>query len=120
MSFYYNLSDLYLGQLKVNLRPVWGSTADAVANLAQRFPDVVWENTFSELKTIDEQNSYFAMPPWSKNASREEEIKETERSWRDPSFYKLRKIINQWMDDTECERSIIEVSTSHIRYMQFT
>ncbi|KAL5498462.1 UTP20 [Sanghuangporus vaninii] len=81
-----------LGQLKVCLRPIWAPAGQALADLAQRFPDVVWSIVYPELKDIDAPATVGTVPVWASDTSQEEdEINEQERSWRDPNAHKFRQ-----------------------------
>ena len=107
-----------IGQLTVNLRPVWSPAAGAIASLANRFPDTVWELVFSELKSVQSYQKP-ERPPWlptvnSKSGETDSitannEASEQERCWRDPNAFKLRNIITSWLSDERCKKSIVEV-----------
>ncbi|KAH8110477.1 hypothetical protein DFH11DRAFT_1547369 [Phellopilus nigrolimitatus] len=98
-----------LGQLKVSLRPVWTPAAQALAALSERFPDVVWDSVFFELKSIDDAAQGISVPFWARLAKEEEdEINEEERIWRDPSAHKQRMAVAAWTSNSSCQRTIIE------------
>ena len=92
----------YAAQLKVNLRPIWLPTTAAIVSLGQNFGDLIWRLVFEELKaaavvcTEGEANS---LPTWAKDslaADEDNDIREEERSWRDPSAHKLRCVVTKW------------------------
>ncbi|KAJ7066948.1 armadillo-type protein [Mycena amicta] len=84
-----------VAQLKVNLRPLWSPAAGALAQMSQRFGDEIWSLMFSELQAVQTD------PPPIQDANLEtseeddEDPREDERSWRDPSAHKLRGIVQQ-------------------------
>lgn len=98
------------GQLKVSLRPLWSPTATAIASLSKQFPDVVWGLAFRELQQLAEPAMEAVSPDWLQSTTSEaEEIKESERSWRDPSAFKLRCSVRLWCVDSSCADAVIEV-----------
>ena len=113
-----------LGQLTVSLRPVWSPAAGAIASLADRFPDTVWKLVFKELETVQTWGK-LERPDWIPATSNKsegsgsstvdgDELNEQERSWRDPSAFKLRGIVKSWVSDDKCKKSIIEVCTIYL------
>ncbi|KAF8514623.1 armadillo-type protein [Gautieria morchelliformis] len=86
-----------IAQLKVNLRPLWTPAAKALAVLAQRFGDLVWNLSFTELEAI--VHGKLAQDVGSISPKDGPDVTmEVERSWRDPSAAKLRSIVNMWSD----------------------
>ncbi|KAF7316852.1 DRIM domain-containing protein [Mycena chlorophos] len=90
-----------IAQLKVNLRPLWSPAAGALAQMGQRFGDVVWALMFAELRSVH------ADPPPIPDGSLgdvddtpvdEDDPREEERSWRDPSAHALREVVWQWLN----------------------
>ncbi|KAJ7931499.1 armadillo-type protein [Mycena leptocephala] len=89
-----------VAQLKVNLRPLWSPAAGALAQMAQRFGDEIWRMVFQELQTL-----YSNSPPRDDvqleqidDGDEDEEPREEERTWRDPSAYKLRSVVGKWLN----------------------
>ncbi|KAL5531823.1 UTP20 [Sanghuangporus sanghuang] len=106
-----------LGQLKVGLRPIWAPAGQALANLAQRFPDVVWSIVYPELKDIDAPATAGTVPVWASDTSQEEDaINEQERSWRDPSAHKFRVALAKWTSVSSCRIALIEQQKPRERY----
>lgn len=107
---------MHVGQLTVNLRPVWSPASGAIASLAGRFPDTVWKLVFKELESLQKEERS-ERPDWfsgradenGETATETNESTEQERSWRDPSAFKLRGIVKVWISDEKCKKSIIEV-----------
>ena len=99
-------------QLKVNLRPLWSSAADALASLAQRFGGVVWRLVFGELQTVDQRTD--VLPNWmgktQETSDANEDPWEEERSWRDPGAHKLRKAVLEWLYDDDTRKRCLLVS----------
>jgi U3 small nucleolar RNA-associated protein 20 len=95
---------LTVAQLKVNLRPLWSSAAEAIASLSQRFGDLVWDIVFNELRFSSEIQEMAPAPLWAVTELPEphadSDTWEEERSWRDPSAHKLRKTVARWLDET--------------------
>ncbi|KAI0302300.1 armadillo-type protein [Multifurca ochricompacta] len=94
-----------VAQLKVGLRPVWLPTAQVLEKLSERCGEVVWQVVFGELKAATSPLSVEAEPDCIKAISDEDvdvdEVRESERSWRDPSAYKVRSAWAKWSaDDT--------------------
>lgn len=93
-----------VAQLKVGLRPVWLPTAYVLEKLSGRCGEIVWRVMFGELKAVISLSSVDSGPDWSKNinngAGNADEVRESERSWRDPSAHKIRNALAKWCDDT--------------------
>ncbi|KAJ7227174.1 armadillo-type protein [Mycena pura] len=89
-----------VAQLKVNLRPLWSPASGALAQMAQRFGDEIWRLAFQELQTL------YAAPPSdtvesglaTEEQSKDDDPREEERSWRDPSAHKLRGVVRKWLN----------------------
>ncbi|KZV87291.1 hypothetical protein EXIGLDRAFT_773803 [Exidia glandulosa HHB12029] len=82
-----------LGQLKVNLRPIWDPTVKALAELASRFSEDVWDAVWAQLDC----------PPAAEDVVAEDAVdeveemeKETERTWRDPTAFALDACVRRW------------------------
>ncbi|KAF8641440.1 hypothetical protein AX16_009953 [Volvariella volvacea WC 439] len=95
-----------LGQLKVNLRPVWAPTASAIAEIGQRFGDSVWELVFHDVRTFEEgfeEGEYQKNEASSVDSEQEGQSTidpwENERSWRDPGAHKIRSTLSVWLED---------------------
>ena len=99
-----------LGQLKVNLQSIWAPSVTALKLLADNYEDTVWNTILVELsRSVDEQE-HFLTPTWL--VSRKDiidEIKESERTWQDPSGHKLRVTIARWATSQHCLNSVIQV-----------
>ncbi len=94
-----------VAQLKVGLRPVWLVTAHALEKLSERCGEIVWRVMFGELKAVTALSSVDSVPNWAKDigdgASNAGEVRESERSWRDPSAHKICNAVAKWrVDDT--------------------
>ncbi|KAK7691383.1 hypothetical protein QCA50_004782 [Cerrena zonata] len=96
-------------QLKVNLRPLWSPTAQALSTIAEHFGDSVWEMVFNELRGISESPDSEVVPHWMHDQDNEEldPISEVERTWRDPSGHKFRSQITLWLRGDAARRIII-------------
>ncbi|KAL5483039.1 UTP20_9 [Sanghuangporus weigelae] len=106
-----------LGQLKVSLRPIWAPAGQALANLAQRSPDIVWSIVYPELKDVDAPAIAGTVPVWASDTSQaEDEINEEERSWRDPSAHKFRVALAKWISISACRIALIEQQKPRERY----
>ncbi|THH26353.1 hypothetical protein EUX98_g7834 [Antrodiella citrinella] len=103
-----------IAQLKVNLRPLWKPTAEALAQLSHRFGDLVWRLVFAEVRKVTETESTYSAPSWMSELSDEDldPISETERTWRDPSGHKLRTAVALWMRGDAAHRAVVHVSLS--------
>jgi U3 small nucleolar RNA-associated protein 20 len=93
-----------IAQLKANLRPLWSPAAAALAGLAERFGEEVWTLVFSELKDVSKGISSEERGEEDERKNLEEqgdveesEEREEERTWRDPSAYKLRTALANWL-----------------------
>ncbi|KAJ7637747.1 armadillo-type protein [Mycena polygramma] len=92
----------YAAQLKVNLRPLWSPAAGALAQMAQRFGDEIWQMVFQELQTL-----YSSSLPGNEvqienmdaeeSGDEDKDLWEEERTWRDPSAHKLRGVVGKWL-----------------------
>lgn len=94
-----------VAQLKVGLRPVWLPTAHTLEKLSERCGEIVWRVMFGELKAVNSLSSVDNVPDSSKDvnngARNADEVRESERSWRDPSAHKIRIALAKWcVDDT--------------------
>lgn len=106
----------YTAQLKINLRPLWSPTAEALASISERkgFGDVVWGYVFEELKNASRPGASFEEDGegWLGEDGEEEElddVNESERTWRDPSAHKLRCVTNAWIRGRAAQKAIREV-----------
>lgn len=106
------LTCILLAQLKVNLRPLWSPANEALASLANRFGDVIWQHLFAELKHASSPQQP-QLPHWASNTDDEDrgdEPREEERSWRDPSAHKVRSAARAWTSAGRANNIIISVS----------
>lgn len=63
------------------------------------------------LKEDEQQSS----PSWAMEISVDEsEQKEEEKSWRDPSAYKLRTNVRSWMSNEACRTLVIKVGDTSL------
>jgi len=88
-----------VAQLKVGLRPVWLPAARVLENLSEQSGEVVWRIMFGELKEVVSTSSADGVPGWMKDARDDDdldEVRESERSWRDPSAHKVRSALAKW------------------------
>jgi U3 small nucleolar RNA-associated protein 20 len=102
-----------VAQLKVGLHPVWLPTAQALEKLSERCGEIVWRVMFEELKAVTGLSSVNNVPDWTKDVSNEtvsaDEVRESERSWRDPSAYKIRSALAKWCADDTFRMLLIRV-----------
>ncbi|KAI0820961.1 armadillo-type protein [Irpex lacteus] len=104
-----------VAQLKINLRPLWSPTAEALASISERkgFGDVVWGYVFEELKNASRPGASFEEDGegWLGEDGEEEDlddVNESERTWRDPSAHKLRCVTNAWIRGRAAQEAIRE------------
>jgi U3 small nucleolar RNA-associated protein 20 len=101
-----------VAQLKVGLRPVWLPAARLLEKLSEKSGEVVWRTMFGELKEVVSTSSADGVPEWMKDARDEDdldEVRETERSWRDPSAHKVRSALAKWGADDMFRMQLIRV-----------
>lgn len=97
-------------QLKVNLRPLWSPTVEALATVAERFDDLTWRLLFEQLCSMTLGHFHESQPAWMTLEDKElDAISEAEKSWRDPSAHKLRCSITIWLSEDTAQRSIVSV-----------
>ncbi|CAL1711913.1 unnamed protein product [Somion occarium] len=96
-------------QLKVNLRPVWSPAAEALAAIAERFGDKVWELVFEELQNLSQGSTLQVDPGWMVDEDEGEldTINEDERTWRDPSAHKFRSQVTLWLRENAARKRLI-------------
>ncbi|KAK7033108.1 DRIM domain-containing protein, partial [Favolaschia claudopus] len=89
-----------VAQLKVNLRPLWSPAAGALAQMAQRFGDDVWSIVFEELRMLYSSSTQHVPQEHIDAEQRpiDNDPREEERSWRDPSAHKLRSAVRKWFN----------------------
>ncbi|KAI9465208.1 armadillo-type protein [Lactarius psammicola] len=88
-----------VAQLKVGLRPVWLPAARVLEKLSEQSEEVVWRIMFGELKEVVSISSADGAPEWMKDvrdADDLDKVRESERSWRDPSAHKVRSALAKW------------------------
>jgi U3 small nucleolar RNA-associated protein 20 len=105
-----------LAQLKVNLRPLWPPTAEALARLAGSYGERVWALIFSELQILVHPVP-LDIPTWLSGSYEDEDqdgIHEEERSWRDPTAHKLLCITGGWRRDDARTVEVIQVIISPV------
>lgn len=106
-----------VAQFKIGLRPVWLPTAQALEKLSERCEEVVWRIVFGELKAVVSSSSVEDVPDWMKDAGDEDsdadDVRESERSWRDPSAHKIRSTLAQWCGDNAFRLRLIRVCAVH-------
>lgn len=105
---------IFLVQLKVNLRPLWPAASHALASLAERFGDLVWNLVFSDLQKLCRIDSEFKsiLPGWISSEVEEgdgDDIHEEERTWRDPSAHKMRVAVAKWLNGDASRKDLIKV-----------
>ncbi|TFK50804.1 hypothetical protein OE88DRAFT_1680621 [Heliocybe sulcata] len=86
-------------QFKVNLRPIWGPSSEALVALSQRFGDLVWNLVFDQLQKVSRGELDGHLPSWAQEVIEdniEDDIWEDEKSWRDPSAHKIRITVKRW------------------------
>ena len=88
-----------VAQLKVGLRPVWVPAARVLEKFSEQNGELVWRIMFEELQEVLGASSAGGVPEWMKDAAVEgdlDEVRESERSWRDPSAHKVRSALAKW------------------------
>jgi U3 small nucleolar RNA-associated protein 20 len=104
-----------VAQFKIGLRPVWLPTAQVLEKLSERCGEVVWRVLFGELKAVVSSSTVDDVPDWIKDAGDEDsdidDVRESERSWRDPSAHKIRSALGQWRADDAFRLRLIRVCT---------
>lgn len=104
------LSTWLLGQLKVNLRPVWTPAIQSLRSLSEFHEDIVWDKILSELRMLIDGSNVDPAHLWMKSRKTQgHEVKESERTWRDSSYYKLRLSIAKWTKLDSCRDAVTEV-----------
>lgn len=99
-----------LGQLKVNLQSVWAPSSRALKFLVENYEDTVWNNILAEVRKLVDGAECFLVPTWSGlRKDIDDEVKESERTWQDPSGHKLRITIARWVTIQHCRNSVIQV-----------
>lgn len=107
--------NLLAAQLKVNLRPLWSPTADALAVLSKRFGDVVWDLLFEQLKVASLGQPPDPSPDWmSEEEGDHDPISEMEKTWRDPSAHKLRSSVAKRLLGNAASYAVVRVSANSI------
>jgi U3 small nucleolar RNA-associated protein 20 len=106
-----------VAQLKVGLRPVWLPTAQALEKLSERCAETVWRVMFGELKAAIVSSSVDHVPDWMKDVNdgpcNADEVREGERSWRDPSAHKIRSVLAKWRAQDTSRLHLIQVCSAH-------
>jgi U3 small nucleolar RNA-associated protein 20 len=104
-------------QLKVGLRPVWLPTVHVLEKLSGRCGEIVWRVVFGELKAVIGSSNVENVPDWTKDIDDEagdaDEVRESERSWRDPSAHKIRCVLAKWCGDDTFRTQLIRVCAGH-------
>ena len=106
-----------VAQLKVGLRPVWLPAARVLEKLSEQSSEVVWRIMFGELKELVSTSSAEGVPEWMKDARDEDDldqVRESERSWRDPSAHKVRCALAKWGADDMFRMQLIRVCIVYI------
>ncbi|KAI9441558.1 armadillo-type protein [Lactarius indigo] len=88
-----------VAQLKIGLRPVWLPAARVLEKLSEKSGEVVWRIMFEELKKVVGTSSADGVPEWMEDIRDEDDldkVRESERSWRDPSAHKVRNALAKW------------------------
>ncbi|KAM6502751.1 Armadillo-type fold [Amanita muscaria] len=98
-----------IAQLKVNLRPIWSATAEAIASFSQTYGDLVWRLLFEQLTGVAlkgeavgvEDSAPTGHSESSESASRDRDVLAEERSWRDSYARKLRSVVAKWINNPD-------------------
>ncbi|KAF8328538.1 armadillo-type protein [Cantharellus anzutake] len=95
-----------LAQLKVNLQPLWKPTVESFASLMERFPETLWQLSFSVLKLVGESvegqdPSLDPVPVWSEyfkdqGIIRESIFRDDQNTWTDSSAHRLVGVGRRW------------------------
>ncbi|KZS87766.1 hypothetical protein SISNIDRAFT_446569 [Sistotremastrum niveocremeum HHB9708] len=114
-----------IGQLKVNLRPLWSAASTSLGTLATSHPSLVWPTFSSEFLKADagDLEAFYVVPSWKaeileRGKEDAEEEKVDERSWRDPSWGRMRSatrgVFERW-EMAEVKNEIIKDQISEDR-----
>jgi U3 small nucleolar RNA-associated protein 20 len=93
-----------VAQLKVGLRPVWAPAAKEIALVGERCGETVWRIVFDELACAARPGDDEPRPAWMVPASTDhdvDDVREEERSWRDPSAHRVRSSVMVWNGSAE-------------------
>ncbi|EJD50269.1 hypothetical protein AURDEDRAFT_182634 [Auricularia subglabra TFB-10046 SS5] len=105
-----------LGQLKVNLRPVWDPATKALAELAGRCGEDVWEAVWEEL---DRDEDMDVDPRPADDDGEDEEdgvVKEAERTWRCPAAANVERAVRRWRaDGSSARREVLKAQRPTVR-----
>jgi U3 small nucleolar RNA-associated protein 20 len=106
-----------VSQLKVGLRPVWLPTVHALEKLSERCGETVWRVVFGELKAVVGSSNPESVPDWMKDindaADDVDEVRESERSWRDPSAHKIRSALAKWCANDAFQTQLVRVCRAY-------
>ncbi|KZT41897.1 ARM repeat-containing protein [Sistotremastrum suecicum HHB10207 ss-3] len=112
-------------QLKVNLRPLWSAASTSLGTLATSHPSIVWSVFCSEFDKTDsgDLEAFYVVPSWKneiveRGKDEMEEERVDERSWRDPSWGRMRGatrgVFDRW-EMAEVKNEIIKDQISEDR-----
>ncbi|EJD40333.1 hypothetical protein AURDEDRAFT_146375 [Auricularia subglabra TFB-10046 SS5] len=108
-----------LGQLKVNLHPVWDPATKALAELAGRCGEDVWNAIWEEL----DRNEDMDVDPRSADDEEEEDevVKEAERTWRCPAAANVERAVRRWRGDgSSARREVLKRPTDRLDGANYT
>ncbi|TDL22984.1 hypothetical protein BD410DRAFT_769374 [Rickenella mellea] len=112
-----------LGQLKVNLRPLWNAAAQSISTFSIASSETVWPLILQEIQwtcspaatdVIKAKSSWHPVGD-SPSEAVADDPREEERSWRDPSAYKIRVAVKAWTSMDSCRSAIIQEQVSSDR-----
>ncbi|KDQ13943.1 hypothetical protein BOTBODRAFT_33064 [Botryobasidium botryosum FD-172 SS1] len=95
-----------ISQLKVNLRPLWTPTCEALGALSKRFPEKVWELVFAEVQKAAKGDVALlgaSLPEWDVPSDAGDgdggmEV-ESEKTWRCPNVARVSRAADAWAGD---------------------
>ncbi|KAI0035598.1 armadillo-type protein [Vararia minispora EC-137] len=111
-----------VSQFKVGLRPIWAPTAKSLATLVERCGEVVWKTLFEELSGVvhpGDGQEEGQRPRWMVSEKEDaDDVREEERSWRDPRAHKIRGTAAVWnrQPDTRWEAKRVASLQSKDRF----
>jgi len=113
-----------ISQFKVGLRPIWSPAATTIGALSERYGDIIWTALLNELQQTIQPADDDQTPAWFSEIRMDNEdlddIREDERSWRDPSAHKVRATVKAWSCSPEgnWEKKRVHIITTHFALSQ--
>jgi U3 small nucleolar RNA-associated protein 20 len=98
---------------------LWAPAADALSQLARRFDDLAWNLLFEEVQAVAVGMEKELRPDWMLVKADEdcEDVRDEERSWRDPSAFKMRSALRTWCAKDTVRVEIVKVSVYSVLWV---